>query len=344
MKRGTVIALPRSAMPIPPLLSSALWSLAGSLLLLAACQQSASQANTQSQANPRSPAITHPTVTAPPLDAPAAATMPGLHNVVSYAPGLISGGVPEGEEGMHSLAAMGIKTIVSVDGATPDIEAAEKLGMRYVHLPISYDTVTPERQKQLAQVISTLPHPLYMHCHHGKHRSGAALGTAVVLTGTLTPAQAKERMKVSGTAKDYEGLWKVVNEARPLDAGQLRADPASFPKISVVTGMVATMSEIDQVFDLVKQAKVAGWKAPSDHPDLLAAKESARLHKLFAQLQGDADSKKLPDDYQQQLAHAIETTRALDAAVQVNNMAAADRMLDVLGKSCKECHKTYRDN
>jgi len=335
MNRGTGIALARPAMTHPSLLSGALLSLAGSLFLLAACQQSASQANTQP---------TMPTLTAPPVDAPTAATMPGLHNVVTYAPDLVCGGVPEGEEGLLTLAAMGIKTIVSVDGATPDIETAEKLGMRYVHLPISYDTVTPERQKQLAQVISTLPHPLYVHCHHGKHRSGAALGTAVVLAGKLTPAQAKERMKVSGTAKDYEGLWKAVQEAKPLDAGQLHADPASFPKISVVTGMVATMSEIDQVFDLVKQAKAAGWKAPTDHPDLLAPKESARLHKLFAQLQGDADSKKLPDDYQQQLTHAIETTRSLDAAVQVNDMATADRLLDVLGKSCKECHKTYRDN
>src|SRR5262245_18100801 len=64
--------------------------------------------------------------------------MAGIHNVVCYASGLISGGVPEGHEGLETLHAMGVKTIVSVDGATPDVEGARKLGMQYVHLPISY--------------------------------------------------------------------------------------------------------------------------------------------------------------------------------------------------------------
>jgi hypothetical protein len=73
----------------------------------------------------------------------------------------------------------------------------------------------------------------------------------------LTPQQASERMKVSGTAKEYQGLWKAVNDAKPLDAAQLKIDPSTLPSISKVTGMVATMSEIDLVFDLVKQAKAA---------------------------------------------------------------------------------------
>jgi protein tyrosine phosphatase (PTP) superfamily phosphohydrolase (DUF442 family) len=280
----------------------------------------------------------------PPLAATKAVRMPGLHNVVSYAPGLMSGGVPEGEEGFQTLAALGIKTIVSVDGAKPDLTAAEQHGIRYVHLPISYDTVTPERQEQLAQAITSLDGPIYLHCHHGKHRSAAAMGSAVVLAGKLTPEQACERMHVSGTAPEYEGLWKAVRQARPLDAAELHADPASFPSFSVVTGMVATMAEIDMVYDLVKQSKAAGWKAPDDHPDLVAAKEARRLRDLFAQLQTDPDSTKLPADYHGQLEHAIATTRDLDAAVHAGDATKANALLDLLGKSCKQCHKAYRDN
>ncbi|MBL8730611.1 MAG: cytochrome c [Planctomycetes bacterium] len=302
-------------------------------LLLAACQQASSRS-----APPAEP------IEPPPTTATKSVAMPGLHNVVTYAPDVVCGGVPEGEEGLHTLAAMGIKTIVSVDGATPDVEGAERLGMRYVHLPISYDGITDARQHELAQALASLPGPVYMHCHHGKHRSAAALGSAVVLAGKLTPEQALERMTVSGTAKEYGGLWQAVREAKPLGARELRADPASFPSISKVSGMVATMSEIDLVFDLVRQAEKAGWQPPKDHPDLFAPKETARLALLFTNLQVDADSQKLPADYQGKLQHAIETTQALDAAVQSNDLAKASQLFEHLGKSCKDCHQTYRDN
>lgn len=307
-----------------------------SLFVWTACQQSASHAVTDHDA--------HAMVAAPPVGAEKSVHLPGLHNVVTYAPDVIGGGVPEGEEGLRTLAAMGVKTIVSVDGATPDVATAAKHGLRYVHLPISYDTVTPARQQELAQAIESLPGPIYLHCHHGKHRSAAALGTATVLAGKLTPEQACERMAVSGTSPSYEGLWKAVREAQPLPADRLHADPASFPSISKVTGMVATMAEIDLVFDLLKQAKEAGWKAPDDHPDLVAPKETARLARLFANLQQDADSVQLPADYQAKLQHSIDLSAQFDQAVRSGDHGKADELYTAVQKGCKDCHKDYRDN
>jgi protein tyrosine phosphatase (PTP) superfamily phosphohydrolase (DUF442 family) len=256
---------------------------------------------------------------------------------------VLSGGQPEGEEGLRSLQAMGIRTVVSVDGSAPDVAAAEKLGLRYVHLPISYDTVTPERQRQLAQVLATMPGPIYMHCHHGKHRSAAALGSAMVLCGTLTPEQAQARMAVSGTAKDYTGLWQAVRDARSVPIDELRVDPASFPSVTVVSGMVATMAAIDMVIDLVKQANDAGWKPPADHPDLVPTKETARLAGLFVKLRDDRESLAYDAEYQALLAKSIDASRALDAAVRANDAAGAKQHLQTLTKGCKECHVAYRD-
>src|SRR4051812_38582828 len=81
------------------------------------------------------------------IDPPSrAATQPanyqGLHNVVTYADGLYCGSVPEGKAGFATLAAIGIKTIISVDGATPEVELASKFGLRYVHLPVGYDGIS----------------------------------------------------------------------------------------------------------------------------------------------------------------------------------------------------------
>ena len=104
--------------------------------------------------NTPTPAPTVPAVAPPVVAATKAEHLPGLHNVVAYTPTVIGGGQPEGEEGLVTLKGMGIKTVVSVDGATPDVATAEKLGLQYVHLPISYDTVTPERQQQLALALA----------------------------------------------------------------------------------------------------------------------------------------------------------------------------------------------
>ena len=301
------------------------------MMILACCQQTAHWGG---------PEISIPV---PPATADKPVQLAGVHNVVTYAPNLIGGGVPEGQEGLHTLAAMGIRTIISVDGAPPDVAGAESLGMNYVHLPISYDTITPVRQTELARAIASVPGPVYVHCHHGKHRSAAALASAAVMAGKLVPQEAMERMKVSGTAKEYTGLWKVVQECKPMAPGDLKVDPATLPKISKVTGMVATMSEIDLVFDLVKQAQKAGWKPPEEHPDLVPAKETKRLRILFDGLELDPDSVKLPADYQTKLVKSIGDSQALDEAVNGGDRSKADLLVETLTRSCKECHKTYRD-
>jgi protein tyrosine phosphatase (PTP) superfamily phosphohydrolase (DUF442 family) len=324
----TRIALRRSfAVPAAALLSLG-W-------LATACQQAQHQQAQHDQPLAR--------IEAPAATAAKAVDATGLHNMVAYSGECISGAVPEGEAGLATLKAMGIKTVVSVDGATPDVAAAEALGLRYIHLPISYDTVSPERQRELAQVIANAEGPIYMHCHHGKHRSAAALGSAMVLAGKLTPEQAVERMKVSGTSKDYQGLWKAVQEAQPLPAAALQADVTKFPKVSKVSGLVALMNELDVVIDNVKASHGAAWGVPANHPDLVPAKETKRLASVYEQMQSDPESREYPADYQSMLEKSLAAARALDAAVRSGDKTAADAQYSIVQKGCKECHKVYRD-
>lgn len=99
---------------------------------------------------------------------------PGLHNVFRITDKLLSGSVPEGDLGFQTLQKLGVKTIITVDGAKPDVERAKKFSMRYVHLPIGYDGVPADQGLRLAKAVRDLPGLIYMHCHHGKHRSPAA--------------------------------------------------------------------------------------------------------------------------------------------------------------------------
>ena len=287
--------------------------------------------------------VTDVIIEQPAISAQTPRNLPGVNNVVTYAPGLICGGVPEGDEGFETLAAIGIKTVISVDGATPDLKRSGTLAIRYVHLPIGYDTITIARQQQLAQAISNLESPIYMHCHHGKHRSGAGLATALVRSGRMTIEAVSARMHVSGTSPSYAGLWQAVRDAEPLGKEQLRADPASFPSITEVTGLVGVMAEIDQVIDLVRQSHEAKWRAPDDHPDLVAEKETQRLSELFKSLLSDEESLAHPAEYQRFLNNSIKVSERLDQAVRSQNAIQAAQMLSTLATSCKTCHRTYRN-
>src|SRR5688572_2727995 len=146
-----------------------------------------------------------------------------LHNGHVVTERVISGAQPDGEASFEALKVLGVKTIISVDGAKPDVESARKHGMRYVHLPITYGTVTPGQGRALAKAMAELPGPVYVHCHHGRHRSAAAVAVGCVYNGTLKAEQAEAVLETFGTGLNYKGLWKAAREARPVDSAELRA-------------------------------------------------------------------------------------------------------------------------
>ncbi|MCA8951721.1 MAG: cytochrome c [Planctomycetes bacterium] len=282
----------------------------------------------------------------PPVEAGKPVNLPGLHNVVSYSPTVMSGSVPDGEQGLATLAALGVKTVVSVDGAAPDVATAERLGLHYIHLPISYDRVPAERRREYAQVIENADGPIYMHCHHGKHRSAAATATAMVTAGVMSEPEAEARMKVSGTSPSYEGLWQSLRECQPLPANELVADlgdAREFPSLAKVTGMVSTMSQLDVAYDDLKAAHDANWQVPKDHPDLVPTNTTDQIHRLFAGLLDEPESQQLPAGYQELLRQEITRAKQLDEALRAGNLELASQHFDAVAKGCKSCHAQFRD-
>ena len=77
--------------------------------------------------------------------------LPGIHNAFRVTDRILSGSQPEGDAAFAELARLGVKTIVSVDGAKPDVASARKNGMRYIHLPFGYDGIPAERIAQLTR-------------------------------------------------------------------------------------------------------------------------------------------------------------------------------------------------
>ncbi len=268
---------------------------------------------------------------------------PGLHHVVTFADGICSGAVPEGDAGFDALVGLGFRTIISVDGAKPDLDRARRRGLRYVHLPIGYDGIDEARALSIARAVRDLPGPIYIHCHHGRHRSAAAAGVATVMLGQSTPDQASGRMAVSGTSPSYPGLHRCVALSQPA-GGRLDTATADFPETAATSGLIDSMVAIDDAFDHLKRCAQAGWAAPVDHADLVPAAEAGRLADLMRDLAMHDESRSRSDEFRQQLRAAAEHASGLETAlVDGAGGIESSRRLRLVAQSCTDCHARCRD-
>ncbi len=285
------------------------------------------------------------TLKLPSVDANEAVDYPGIHNVVAFSEGIYSGSAPEDDTAFDTLAKLGVKTIISVDGAVPEVDRAKAKGIRYVHLPISYGGIDADQQLAIARAVRDLDGPIYVHCHHGKHRSAGAAGSAAVILGRLTPEQAVERMKVSGTSPSYKGLYSCVATATVANEATLQQARADFPEITRPSGLVDSMVAIDHALSHLKEIEKAGWKAPPSHPDLVPAAEAGRLADLLRNLPDDAEVKTMPTEFTTLLRRDAEKVAAFEEKLVAGNADAATLSAEfrVIAQSCKECHSKYRD-
>lgn len=283
-----------------------------------------------------------------PPHAPAAAGAPAephpLHNVLSVTDKLTSGGIPEGDAAFDELRALGIRTIISVDGATPDVERARSYGIRYVHIPVGYHGIDKDRQLELARAIETADGPIYLHCHHGRHRGPAAAAAAAVVLGAFTPEEGVAFLKKAGTAPTYPGLYACVANATEADPATLNAIPPDFPEIADMPGFVTAMAEVQDRYDHLAEIRDAGWRVPPGHPDLVPLAEAARLENLMRAMIDDPENAKHPPEFAQLMRESARRCQEFEDALAAKAPAAdLTARLKAVNDSCKSCHVKHRD-
>lgn len=268
-----------------------------------------------------------------------------LHNAHVVTDKVISGAQPEGEASFKALQELGVKTILSVDGAAPDVETARKYGLRYVHMPITYSGVTDDEGRAIAKSLVELPGPIYVHCHHGKHRSAAAVAVACVYNGTLQPQQTQSVLQTFGTGKNYLGLWKAALEAKPLSPEELAGIKNEYVETAKLATFTEAMVGADQHWDHVKQMKEIGWRVPPDHPDLDPAHEVLQANEHLREAARLPTTAARPEDFRKILDDAEQTTGKLSELLRAEptDAKAADALYQRATESCAACHKVYRD-
>ncbi len=267
-----------------------------------------------------------------------------LPNAFWITDNVISGGLPDGDEAFQELKELGVKTILSVDGARPNLAAAKKYGLRYVHLPFGYNGIPSDRMLGLATAVRDLPGPIYVHCHHGKNRSPAATATVCVTLGTLDNAAALSVLKTAGTAAGLRGLFQAVESARPVDASVLDRLKVDFPESVDVPPLTDAMVIIDETHDHLGKLAAAGWRSPADQPDLEPAHEADLLGEQFAALLSSQEAEQRPKPFQELLRTSAASARELAADIRAGRDAKhLGTALERVSNNCKECHQKYRD-
>lgn len=270
----------------------------------------------------------------PPFGPPQPQEVGHLHNVFRIAPDLWSGNSPETDADFAALAELGVRTVISVDGAAPLTDLARVHGLKYIHLPYGYDGIPAKRAEQLARAVRESPGRYYIHCHHGKHRGPA--GAAILLRcldSNCDTAQAFELLKVAGTDPRYVGLYESVKNFTPPPPAVGRPP---LPETTPAAPLVDAMVSLDEIWTSLQKS------APNDRD------RARRLALLFREQY--AEMVRLPEmanrdeKFKGMLAAALENAKQLEAALAPDAPAMPlDTLLKAAGGACKECHVAYRD-
>ncbi len=279
-----------------------------------------------------------------------------LPNVVRVHPQILSGGLPASNEAFRELHSRGIKTIISVDGMTPDVETARKYGLRYVHLPHGYDGIPAERVQELAKAVRELPAPIYIHCHHGQHRSAAAASVACVASGLIPSSQSLNVLELAGTSPHYRGLYESVRQVQPFEATQLRELKVEFKEKVEIPPMAQAMVDIERTHHHLQLIAASDWQSPPAHPDLDPAHEALLLKEHFAELLRTDSVQEQPEEFRMLLEESARASQALEHALRQQIDTASDsnlsdskslesihRLSDNIATRCTACHQQFRD-
>lgn len=274
----------------------------------------------------------------------------GLENAFSVEGKIISGNSPHDDTGFETLAKLGVKTIISVDGAAPDVEAAARHGLRYVHIPFGYDGIESSNALKIVKAVSTLPGPIYIHCHHGKHRGPAAIGVACRGLYGWDTTLGDEWLKAAGTATNYIGLYRSVETFKAPTEAELRALPEDFPAKAPVGTLVDMMVKTDEHMDALKSMRAAGFRATPKHPDLVPVNETLQLLELFRETNRTKVDAHRGENFLAEMARAESAAETLHSALKTlsqgrspESEARAEASFTALSKSCTSCHRSFRD-
>lgn len=272
----------------------------------------------------------------------------GLPNAFRAHANVYSGGTPDKENGFRQLMQMGVKTIVSVDGARPDVETASRFGQRYVHFPLGYGGISGPQALALAKAVSELPVPIYIHCHHGKHRGPAAVMVACIGAGLVSPRHAESFLRIAGTNPKYTGLYEAVERTQRFQLGELKRADVPYPEVASVPPLTTVMIEIEKSFGELVEAKQRDWTYVASDGDADPSHDALLLKEHFAETSRMYPTDDWTEEFRGLLQHAHQEAITLESLLSSPRTAevvsSLSRTMTAIESDCRRCHEKFRDH
>jgi len=278
-------------------------------------------------------------------------------NVVRVHERVLSGGLPEGEAAFAELRELGVQTIISVDGARPDVDLATRFGMHYVHLPHGYSGIPADRVQELAKAVLELKGPIYIHCHHGKHRSPAAASAACITAGLLSVERGNEVLQIAGTSPHYRGLFQAVSASRTVPEAELKRLAVTFVPVAPISPLAEAMVLLEETYDPVKHRLAASASTLDAAAILELTQEALLLREHFTELLRLDEVATYPEAFRDALRRSETAAGELETGLlrlrddpQRSSTTLTDatlaplrRSLQTVSENCKACHEQFRD-
>lgn len=137
--------------------------------------------------------------------------LPGLGNVGRVAPGILRGAQPK-PEGYATLKAMGVRTVINLRTNHGEKAAVEGAGMRSVEIPMNTMKNVDPAAVRKAILVMTDPanQPVFVHCAHGKDRTGVVSAVYRMEIEGWTAAEAEAEMEAFGFHEVWFQLERFV--------------------------------------------------------------------------------------------------------------------------------------
>ncbi|MCJ8328411.1 MAG: hypothetical protein HRT89_01190 [Lentisphaeria bacterium] len=262
----------------------------------------------------------------------------GLANFHQLNSQVYSGSSPKTEADFKALADLGIRSIISVDGAHPKLIPAKKYGMKYAHVPVDYSGIDREEAKNILAAFHQLEKPVYIHCHRGTQRGPTA--AMLILKQYFEASQEKTLALMAdiGTSKSYTGLYKSVAEFKSLTKQEIEAVKA-IPETAKVHEFADRMAKIDRIWERLKGIQKGKWKKIDQTTELDASHEVLLLREQFTELIRFNKKSELTAG----LKHTEELLIKLEEIVLRAYIPQRDVLYKKVRQSCMDCHKKYRN-
>jgi protein tyrosine phosphatase (PTP) superfamily phosphohydrolase (DUF442 family) len=281
---------------------------------------------------------------------PLAVEQQRLERVFRLTDDLYSGAAPEGVDGFAALASMGVRTILSVDGARPQVELARQFGLTYIQIPIGYGGISRETSLRLVKAAVVAEGPLYVHCHHGRHRGPAAAAVMCRGTADWSADQAIRWLEKAETGRQYQGLYQSVRSFEPPSKEDLSEIPNRFPEIDAVSDLVSSMVEIDQHWEHLVRAKKSDHAGDADRVGRNLAEEALLIQEGFRELQRLAEVEERGGEFIELLRGAEKNAERLHSSLLAwgeapteNRFMAVESARRGVSQQCAQCHHKFRD-